>query len=47
VSAAGHDLDAIGAELESAGLRAFSDAYAQVIGDITGYALPPTREEAA
>jgi transaldolase len=32
---AGHDLDAIGAELEVAGLRAFSSAYAEVIDEIT------------
>jgi transaldolase len=32
---AGIDLDAIGAELESAGLRAFTEAYAEVIDHIT------------
>ena len=44
---AGQDLDAIGAELESAGLRAFSDAYAEVIAYLTGYAMSRTRGEAA
>jgi transaldolase len=44
---AGEDLDAIGAVLEAAGLRAFSDAYAEAIAYITGYAMSRTQGEAA
>jgi transaldolase len=44
---AGEDLDAIGAVLEAAGLRAFSDAYSEAIAYITGYAMSRTQGEAA
>jgi transaldolase len=47
LSRAGLDLDVIGAELESVGLRAFSDAYAEIIAYITRYAMSRTRGEAA
>jgi transaldolase len=44
---AGVDLDALGAELERAGLRAFTDAYAEVIDHITRYVAGRNRGEAA
>jgi transaldolase len=47
LSRAGEDLEAIGAELESVGLRAFSNAYAEIIAYITGYAMSRARGEAA
>jgi transaldolase len=40
VGRAGVDLEAIGAELESAGLRAFTEAYAEVIDHITAHVAP-------
>jgi len=44
---AGVDLDAVGAELERAGLRAFTDAYAEVIDHITRRVAGRSRGEAA
>jgi transaldolase len=47
LSRAGQDIDAIGAELDAAGLRAFSDAYAEIIAYITKHATSRTGGEAA
>ncbi|HET7456401.1 MAG TPA: transaldolase family protein, partial [Gemmatimonadaceae bacterium] len=44
---AGADLAAIGAELESAGLRAFTEAYAEVIDHITRFVASQMRGAAA
>jgi transaldolase len=47
LSGAGEDLETIAAELESAGLRAFRAAYAEIIDRISGYGAAEGRGAAA